>query len=65
MVIGGGTAADIVFAPQTFPNPARPNNVIAPFWTDLNTTGGTAGNNAIQVNVLGDGDSDWIVIDFE
>jgi Subtilase family/PA domain/Fibronectin type-III domain len=65
VVLGGGTASDVNFFPQTFPNPARPNNVIAPFWTDLNTTGGTAGNNAIQVNVLGDGDSDWIVIDFE
>jgi hypothetical protein len=53
------------FFPQTFPNAARPNNVIAPFWTDLNTTGGSIGNNAIVVNVLGDGDSDWIVVDFE
>ena len=36
LVIGGGTSADIVFTPQVFPNVARPNNVIAPFWTDLN-----------------------------
>ena len=53
------------FFPQTFPNAARPNNVVAPFWTDTNTTGGTPGNNAIQVNVLGDGDSTWIVVDFQ
>jgi hypothetical protein len=53
------------FFPQTFPNAARPNNVVAPFWTDLNTTGGTPGNNAILVNVLGDGDADWIIVDFE
>ncbi|HSC50039.1 MAG TPA: S8 family serine peptidase [Gaiellaceae bacterium] len=65
VVIGGGTAADVNFFPQTFPNPARPNNVIAPFWTDLNTTGGTAGNNAILVNTLSDGTHSWIVIDFE
>jgi hypothetical protein len=65
VVIGGGTSADVNFFPQTFPNAARPNNVIAPFWTDLNTTGGSIGNNAIVVNVLGDGDSDWIVVDFE
>jgi hypothetical protein len=38
---------------------------MAPFWTDLNTTGGTTGNNAILVNILGDGDSDWLVVDFE
>ena len=65
VVIGGGTAADVNFFPQTFPNPARPNNVVAPFWTDLNTTGGTTGNNAILVNTLTDGTHSWIVIDFE
>jgi len=64
-VIGGGTSADVNFFPQTFPNTAKPNNVIAPFWTDLNTTGGTIGNNAILVNVLGDGVSNWLVVDFE
>ena len=36
--------ADVIFAPQTFPNPARPNNVIAPFWTDLNPTGRRCGH---------------------
>jgi hypothetical protein len=65
IVIGGGTSADVNFFPQTFPNTAKPNNVIAPFWTDLNTTGGTIGNNAILVNVLGDGVSNWLVVDFE
>jgi hypothetical protein len=65
VVIGGGTSADATPFPQTVPNPARPNNVLAPFWTDLNTTGGSAGNNAIVVNVLTDGDSDWIIVDYE
>ena len=65
IVVGGGTAADVSFFPQTFPNASRPNTVLAPFWTDTNTTGGTAGNNAIQVNVLTDGDSDWIIVDFQ
>jgi subtilisin family serine protease len=65
IVIGGGDAGDVSFAPQSFPNASRPNNVLAPFWTDLNTTGGVVGNNAIVVNVLGDGDSDWIIVDFE
>ena len=36
VVLGGGTSADIVFTPQHFPNAARPNNVIAPMWSDLN-----------------------------
>jgi subtilisin family serine protease len=65
VVIGGGTAADVNFFPQSFPNPARPNNVIAPFWTDLNTTGGSGTNNVIKVNTLTDGVHSWIVVDFE
>jgi len=66
VVVGGGSAADVNFFPQTFPNTARPNNVMAPFWTDLNTTGGTVGNNAILVNTLTDGAGhSWIVVDFE
>jgi hypothetical protein len=63
IVLGGGTGADINFAPQTFPNPARPNNVIAPFWNDLNTTGGGAAG-TIRINVLSGGGQSWIVVDF-
>ena len=33
VVIGGGTSADVNYSPQSFPDPARPNNVVAPFWT--------------------------------
>jgi hypothetical protein len=72
VVIGGGTASDVNFFPQTFPNAAAPNNVIAPFWTDLNTTGGTPppntstpGSNVILVNTLTGGGQSWIVVDFE
>jgi subtilisin family serine protease len=39
-VVGGGAAADVDFVPQTFPDPDRPNNVLAPFWTDLDPTQG-------------------------
>jgi hypothetical protein len=35
MVAGGGDADDVSFEPQTLPDPARPNGVLAPFWTDL------------------------------
>ena len=41
LVIGGGTSADnMCCPPQDMPDPARPNNVIAPYWTDLNFTAG-------------------------
>jgi len=39
-VVGGGVGADVEFVPQTFPDPERPNNVLAPFWTDLDPSQG-------------------------
>jgi subtilisin family serine protease len=60
LVLGGGAAADIVFTPQVFPNPARPNNVVAPFWSDLNP----AAAGAIRIGTLTDGVSTWIVVDW-
>lgn len=40
LVLGGGTADDVDFVPQDMPNAARPNNVLAPYWTDLNMADG-------------------------
>ncbi|HEY3344012.1 MAG TPA: S8 family serine peptidase, partial [Anaerolineaceae bacterium] len=61
LVVGGGTAADISALNQKLPNGAPPNNVIAPFWTDLNpATGGK-----VYVNELTDAaNNTWIVVDF-
>jgi hypothetical protein len=42
------------------PDPARPNNVLAPFWTDLNG----AGAPGVLVNVLTDGTNNWTVIEW-
>ncbi|HEV7723266.1 MAG TPA: Ig-like domain repeat protein [Iamia sp.] len=37
VIAGGGTAGkDSTATPQDVPNAGRPNNVLAPFWTDLN-----------------------------
>jgi hypothetical protein len=64
VVVGGGAADDLDFVPQTFPNAARPNNVLAPFWTDLNPGAG----GAIRVAVLSDSESPppnrWLVIEW-
>lgn len=60
-VVGGLTADDIDFVPQTFPDPARPNNVLAPFWTDLDLSKG--GNT--YAAVLTDGTRRWIVLEWE
>jgi subtilisin family serine protease len=62
VVIGGGTAEDNNCCdPQTFPNPARPNNVMAPYWTDLNP--GTGG--AVRIGILTDGVTNWLIADWE
>ena len=62
VVIGGGTADDNeCCSPQTFPDPARPNNVLAPFWTDLNPGEG----GGVRVGTLTDGVTDWLVVDWE
>lgn len=60
-VVGGGTAADILFIPQRMPNPNPPNNVLAPFWTDLNPAFG----GALRAAILTDGVNRWVVFDFE
>jgi subtilisin family serine protease len=61
IVVGGGDSGDIVFAPQHFPVPARPNNVLALLWTDLNP----AGAGGIRVALLNDGaGTSWIVVDW-
>jgi subtilisin family serine protease len=61
LVVGGGTGSDVSINNQTFPDPARPNNVLAPFWTDLNP--GAAG--AVRIGTLTDGVNTWLVVDWE
>ncbi|HEU5468413.1 MAG TPA: hypothetical protein VFU77_03840, partial [Steroidobacteraceae bacterium] len=46
---------------QNLPNPTRPNNVIAPFWTDLNP----AAAGAVRIGTLTDGPNSWLVVDWE
>lgn len=61
VIPGGGSEADLGQPPQTFPDPTPPNNVIAPFWTDLDPS---AGGNMYAANVIG-GDRSWVVIEWE
>jgi subtilisin family serine protease len=70
IVIGGGTGADNTNTPQLFPNPASPNNVIAPLWSDLNP-GAATGSGGERIGILSTGggcgppNDCWIVIDWE
>lgn len=62
VVIGGGTTADNECCTiPPLPNPARPNNVVAPLWTDLNPDQG----GALRAGSLTDGVDTWIVLDWE
>ena len=67
VVLGGGSSPDLVYMPQHFPNPARPNNVLAPIWTDLDPSATGAGE--IRIATLADGPGgptthSWLVIDW-
>lgn len=60
--VAGGTsgADDIAFMPQSLPDPARPNGVLASYWTDLDGTGAPG----IFAGTLTDGVNDWLVIEW-
>ena len=60
LVVGGGSGPDNQFLNQSFPNAARPNNVLAAFWSDLNPGAG----GAIRIGTLTDGSDTWIVVDW-
>ncbi len=59
VVVGGGSSRTGL--PQVFPNGTPPNNVIAPFWTDLNIEAG----GDIYIGVLGTSSKRWIIIEWE
>ncbi len=63
IVVGGGTGADVDFINQPIPSASIPNNILAPFWTDLNPDFG----GRILVNTLTDSVSgnSWVVVEWE
>jgi hypothetical protein len=63
IVVGGAEdGTDNAFTPQTLPNPARPNNVLAPFWTDLDgrTAPGILITTVVDLNTV----AQWIVVEW-
>ena len=61
IVVGGGTGTDVDFINTDLPDPRVPNNVLAPFWTDLNPSAG----GRVLINVLTDGSDTWTVVEWE
>jgi hypothetical protein len=61
VIAGGGTAEDNNCCNiPSGPDAARPNNMLAPFWTDLDGTGAPG----VFAEVLTDGVNSWIVIEY-
>ncbi|WP_341359834.1 S8 family serine peptidase [Georgenia sp. M64] len=62
LVVGGGTSEDNNCCNlPAGPDPAPPNNVLAPFWTDLDGTGAPG----IYAGTLTDGVNTWLVIEHQ
>ncbi|CAN5467459.1 S8 family serine peptidase [soil metagenome] len=61
VVVGGGTSADVEFANTNLPDANPPNNILAPFWTDLNP----AVRGTIRMGTLTDGINAWLVINWD
>ncbi|WP_212832205.1 S8 family serine peptidase [Catellatospora sp. TT07R-123] len=62
LVVGGGTSEDNNCCNLTqIPDPAKPNNILAPFWTDLD---GTAAE-GVRIANLTDGVSSWLVFEWQ
>lgn len=60
-VVGGGDSSDVEYINQIFPDSAPPNNVLAPFWTDLNPSFG----GEMRIAILADGPLAWLILDWE
>jgi hypothetical protein len=58
LAVGGGAVNSSV--PTNLPDPTAPNNILAPFWTDLDPTS----QGAILINILTDGVNDWLVVEW-
>jgi len=61
VVVGGGSNADVDFVNTDFPDTGPPNNVLAPFWTDLNPGAG----GAVYLELLTDGFDSWVVVEWQ
>lgn len=61
LVVGGGTSEDNnCCSLPPGPSPAPPNNILAPFWTDLDGTGAPG----VYAGTLTDGVNTWLVFEY-
>jgi hypothetical protein len=60
LVVGGGTAQDVRFEPPAGVEASRPNNILAPYWADLD---GSAAEGVKVATSKADG-QEWIVVEW-
>jgi hypothetical protein len=67
LVVGGGDGNDNLSTPPGIPNPARPNNVLAPFWSDLDAGNGSISGEGYRVGILSASATgpSWIVVQYD
>ena len=62
LVLGGTQGSeDIQYLPQDLPDPARPNGVLSPYWTDLD--GG--GQEGVRASILSGGGDSWLALQWD
>lgn len=52
------------FTNQQLPNAATPNNLVAPFWADMDLTGGATGGGDLYYDILTVSGTDYLVIEW-
>ena len=62
LVMGGGDSSDVSIVNQVFPDTAVPNNILAPFWTNLDPS---AGGNLYVAQVTDPNGKQWMVFEWE
>jgi hypothetical protein len=68
LVAGGDSTNAFTPSNQNLPDPAAPNNVIAPFWTDLDMDGtdpSDPGGGIWYAGLLSSGPTTWLVVEWE
>jgi hypothetical protein len=61
VVVGGGEGIDNECCQPVIPDTARPNNVLAPLWTDLDGTGAPG----LYAGILTSGTDRWLVLEWQ
>ncbi|USD36931.1 S8 family serine peptidase [Ferrimonas sp. SCSIO 43195] len=67
MAIAGGGSTSGTWNNRELPDSAQPNNILAPFWTDMDLNDGTVGDSGggnMYFSIVGDGTNDWLVLEW-